>query len=111
MIIHQTLANGRWFEKSLIEQLANVGCDFDRAIRWRNKGDLETSQKALDRGLELLLFTIADPKNKKRLRELTRIKECFLDYFLGANQYSFTDESWHAYFFNYNYMYALQKGK
>ena len=111
MIIHQTLANGRWFEFSLAQQLANVGCDVDRAIRWRNKGDLETSQKAFERALELLQFTIADPKNKKRLRELTRTKETLLDYFIGENQYAFNDEAWHNYFMFFNYIYALQKGK
>ena len=81
MIIHKTLADGRWFEFSLAQQLANIGCDVNRAIKWRSKGDIETSQKALERALELLQFTIADPKNKKRLRELARTKEVLLDYF------------------------------
>ena len=111
MIIHKTLTNGRWFELSLAQQLSNVGCDIDRAIRWRNRGDAEMSQNACDRALELLQFTIADPKNKKKLRELTRVKECFLDYFMGDNQYSFTDEYWHKYFMYFNYIYAYQKGK
>ena len=111
MTIHKTLADGRWFEFSLVQQLANVGCDVNRAIRWQNKGDRGTSQKALERALELLQFTIADPKNKKRLRELTRTKEILLDYFFGENQYGFTDEAWDKYFMVFNYIYALQKGK
>jgi len=111
MIIHKTLANGRWFEFSRIEQMANVGCDVDRAIRWRQKGDLENSRKAFERALELLQFTIADPKNKNCLRELTRIKEAIGSYFFHDNIYGYTEKSLHKYFFNFNYMYALQKGK
>lgn len=111
MIIHKTLAGGRWFELSIAEQLANVGCDIDRAIRWRDKGDLDYSRSAFERALELLQFTIADPKNKKRLKELCRTKEALIDYFVYDNQYLSTDEVWHKYFFNFNYMAALEKGR
>ncbi len=111
MIIHKTLAGGRWNELSVIEQMANVGCDIERAISWRNKGDLEYSRNAFYRALELLQFTIADPKNKKRLKELCRAKEVLVDYFVYDNEYSSTDEAWQKYFFNFNYMYALAKGK
>lgn len=111
MIIHKTLAGGRWFELSIAEQLANVGCDIDRAIRWRDKGDLNYSRSAFERALELLQFTIADPKNKKRLKELCRAKEALIDYFVYDNQYCSTDEAWQKYFFNFNYMAALEKGR
>lgn len=36
-MIHKELAQERWFELSLIEQLANVGADVDRTIRWKKK--------------------------------------------------------------------------
>lgn len=111
MIIHKTLASGRWFEFSFIEQMANIGCDVERTIQWRKKGDSEHSRKAFERALELLHFTIADPKNKKRLREITRVKETLIDYFMFYNKYSSSDEAWQKYFFNFNYMAALQKGR
>lgn len=111
MIIHKDLANGRWNELSIIEQMANVGCDIERAIRWRNKGDLDYSRNAFERALELLQFTIADQKNRKRLKELCRAKEALIDYFVYDNEYASTDEAWQNYFFNFNYMYALQKGR
>jgi len=111
MIIHKTLAGGRWFELSIAEQLANVGCDIDRAIRWRNKGDLDYSRSAFERALELLQFTIADPKNKWRLKELCRAKEALIDYFVYDNEYCSTDEAWQKYFFVFNYMAALEKGR
>jgi hypothetical protein len=111
MIIHKDLASGRWNAFSIIEQMANVGCDIERAIRWRNKGNLVDSRNAFERALELLQFTIADPKNRKRLKELCRAKEALIDYFVYDNEYSSTDEAWQKYFFNFNYMYALQKGR
>ncbi|HLJ31188.1 MAG TPA: hypothetical protein VKU36_02010 [Candidatus Babeliales bacterium] len=111
MIIHKDLVGDRWNNLSIAEQMANVGCDVERAIRWRNKGNLEYSRNAFERALELLMFTIADPKNKKRLKELCRLKEVWVDYFFGNNQYSFTDEFFQKYFINFNYMAALEKGK
>ena len=81
MKIHKELAAGRWFEFSLMEQLANVGTDIERTIRWKQKGNLEYSQKAFERALELLDLTIADPKHRKRLKELTRTREVLVDYY------------------------------
>jgi hypothetical protein len=110
MMIHKTLAAGRWFTLSLVEQMANVGCDVDRAIRWKNKGDFESSNKALERALELLYLTIADKKNHKQLRELCSVKYAVADYFVGENSFGFTDVDLHKYFFNFNYMAALRRG-
>ena len=111
MKLHKELANGRWFELSLIEQLANVGMDIDRVIRWRQKGNNEYSQKAFERALDLLGLTIADPKHKKRLKELTRTRELLIDYFVYDNEYSSTDQSWHNYFYPFNYAAALRCGR
>ena len=110
-MIHKDLADGRWFTLSLMEQLANVGCDVDRAIRWKNKGDALYSDDALKRAFELLYLTIKDPKNRKRLKEICRVRELLLDYFMGDNIYSSTDEMWYKYFLDYNYMYALERGR
>jgi hypothetical protein len=37
-IIHKSLAAGRWFELSFIEQFANIGSDVERTIQWKKKG-------------------------------------------------------------------------
>ena len=112
MIIHKDLASGRWFTFSLMEQLANVGMDIERTIRWKNKGDQQMSRQAFERALELLDFTIADPKNRgPRLKEILRVREALLDHFVYDNEYQSTDESWQNYFFAFNYAAALQKGK
>jgi hypothetical protein len=99
MTIHKQLASGRWFELSLVEQLANVGSDTDRAIAWRKKGEREYSNQAFERALELLDLTVADPKNRTRLKELLRVREALVDYFVFDNEYGSTDEFWHNYFF------------
>ncbi len=111
-IIHSTLAEGRWFKFSVLEQLANVGCDVDRTIQWRNKGNLEYSHDAFERAIELLDFTIADPKHKNgTLKELLLVRECLIDYFMYDNVYSSTDKFWQDYFYQFNYAAALQRGR
>ena len=109
-IFHTDLEK-RWKDFPLIEQMANIGCDVERTIRWRNKGNLDYSRGAFERALELLYLTIADPKNRKRLKELCPLKDHLIDYFMYDNEYASTDEWFQKYFFNFNYMYALQKGK
>jgi hypothetical protein len=111
MIIHKTLAEGRWNTFSFIDQMANVGTDFERALDWKKRGNLENSEKALWRALELLNFTQIDPKNKKRRKELFRIKEVVLDYFYGDNQYGYTDEVLHQYFYYFAYVSAIRRGR
>lgn len=111
-IIHTgLLESGRWFEFTLMEQLANVGADVDRAISWRNKGDKAYSEHAVERALELLDFTIADPKNKRRLKELLYVRSFVADYFFGINEFGFTDEFWHNYFYDFNYAAAIARGR
>lgn len=101
---HKQLAQGNWFKLLLIEQLANVGSEVERTIKWRQKGNSDYSNKAFIRALELLNLTIADKKNKFRLKELARLYEVLVDYFAGNNQYLSSDELWQKYFYAFNYM-------
>jgi len=110
-IHHKQLAPERWFELSLVEQLANVGSDIERTIQWKKKGNLEYSQRAFERALELIDLTVADPKNRKRLKEVLRAREMLVDHFVYDNSYSSTDESWQRYFLQFNYAAAIQRGK
>jgi len=105
---HKTLASGRWNKLSLIEQLANIGSEIERTILWQEKGNKDYSQKALERGLELLSFTIADPKNRERLKELTRVRELLIDYFEGENQFSSSSLLWRKYFYPLTYATRLR---
>lgn len=112
MRIHKDLNAAHWYRFTILEQLANVGCDIERTIQWRNSGDMENSRQAFERALELLDLTIADPKNAGGSRkELVRVREFLISYFLYDNEYSFTDEYWQQYFFDFNYAAAVAKGK
>jgi len=110
-IIHKDLAAGRWFTFPFIEQFANVGSDVERTIQWRKRGNEEYSNQALERALELLDLTIADPKNKKRLKEIVRVRHMFADHYMGINEFSFTDEYWQKYFFDFAYAAAIARGR
>lgn len=108
-IIHKELAAGRWFTFSLMEQLANVGTDVERAIQWKKRGNLVSSEQAVERALELMALTIDDKKNRKRLKELVRVRSMLADYFLGINEFNFTAEYWQKYFYDFNYAAALAR--
>ena len=82
-----------------------------RAFRWKKKGKPEMAQQAFDRVLELIDFTIADPKNRKRLKEVVRARELLIDHFMFKNEWNTTEESWEKYFLQYNYAAAIKKGK
>lgn len=100
---HKELAQGRWFEFSLMEQLGNVGSEISRAINWKNKGNQKYSWQAFLRALELIDLTIADKKNLLRLKEIVRMREVLVDFFAGENQFKSTDISWQKYFLQFAY--------
>jgi hypothetical protein len=108
---HSSLAAGRWQAFSLMEQLANVGSEVERALNWLGKNNPEYSRLAILRALELLELTIADPRHRGRLKELTRMKEALLDFFLGNNDFRSTEQSWRNYFYGFAYASALEKGR
>ncbi|TSC92713.1 MAG: hypothetical protein CEN89_499 [Candidatus Berkelbacteria bacterium Licking1014_7] len=99
-IIHKSLAAGRWNKFTFFEQMANVGSEIERTIAYKNRSDNKASRMAFERGLELLDFTIADPKNRGgRLKELCRTREALADHFWFDNEYKSTDAIWQKYFF------------
>ncbi len=95
---HKELAQGRWFQMSMVEQLGNVGSEVSRAINWKAKNNLTNSRQAFFRALELLDLTISDKKNISRLKEVVRVREVLSDFFIGKNQFKSTDNSWQKYF-------------
>ena len=103
---HRDLAAGRWRTMTLSEQLANIGSEFGRAAKRKEKGDREKEMKAFQRGLELLDLTIQDAPAKKAehpgvFRELLRLREVMCDYFVGENEYK-TDRAFiEKYFYDF----------
>ncbi len=96
---HKDLAAGRWTKMSLVEQMANIGSEVERALNWRAKNNDAYSQKAFERALELLDLTLEGAKGFARLKELARTREAMVDYFFGQNLFFSTDTSWRKYFF------------
>lgn len=93
----------RWFKLTFFEQMANIGSEVERTISWKTKGNLEYSQIAFERALELLDLTIADKRNIKRLKELLRVREALADYFEFDNEYKSSDKLWQNYFYPFNW--------
>jgi hypothetical protein len=92
----------RWNSFSIHTQMANIGAEIGRAAKWKEKSKNEMSLNALYRALELIDFTIADPKNESVLKELCRIREVACDYIVGENIYKSTLEGWDKYFYPYS---------
>lgn len=87
--LHKNLAAGRWFELSLVEQLANIGSEVRRAAKWQKK-DEELYDGAIERALELFDLTLEDKRWMGRSREINRLREVFCDAILGGNEYNNT---------------------
>jgi len=98
--IHKELATGRWFELSLIEQLANIGSEVSRARKWQGK-DRKIFWGAVVRALELFDLTLEDRRWRGRLREIARARELFCDAIYGGKEYKTTLEDLDNYFFHY----------
>lgn len=97
---HRDLADGRWCELSLAEQLGHVGSEISRAVRWTSRNP-DVARGAWCRALELLDLTLADPRQRQspgRLREIARAREVVADFFAGSNQYGSTGPSLQKYF-------------
>ncbi len=105
---HSDLASGRWHELSLFEQMGNIGSETNRALR-SQKTDKQLFENSIFRALELLDFTIADPRWRKRLKELTRAREVLCDAYLGGKEYKSTLEDIDTYFFQFALAARLQR--
>jgi hypothetical protein len=106
---HKELAAGRWSQMLFIDQMANIGSEVERALDWRARHNELYCQQALERALELIDLTLDRVKGFCRLREIARIREALVDYFMGTNQFGFIDESLRKYFFNF--IFASRKDK
>ena len=100
---HKILAADRWKTMSLCEQMANIGSDIDRALKWQQKEKPDYCHKAVERALELLHLTIDTTSSKSHIKELTRLREAIIDYFYDSNQFGSSEALWKKYFNHFNY--------
>jgi len=105
---HKIQAKGEWRKKSLAEQMANIGSEIERSIKWLNKNK-EYSELAFYRAIELFNLSICDPKNKNRLKEIIRAQEIFSDDYLNNKLDQKNKKSWQNYFMGFNYLVCKNK--
>ncbi len=98
VIFKNIFENQSWFRLSLAEQLANIGSEVGRALRWHQRGHEEHWEKALERALELFDLTLSDSRWKERAKEIARAREVVCDFFYGGNQYGSDQVSLDKYF-------------
>jgi hypothetical protein len=78
MPVHASLTADRWAELSVVEQLANVGSEVERALRAHDAGRIDRRDQALVRALELFDLTASDARWRgPRRREILRAREYF----------------------------------
>lgn len=100
---HRDLAAGRWKELPLLERMANIGGEVERALSWRAKNNAEYSRKAFERALELVDLTLEYSQKRSHLKEIARLRETLVDYFYGTNECKSTEESLRKYFSHFTY--------
>ncbi len=108
-VLHKDLDQEKWHSLSFFYQMASIGTEIGRTINWKGK-DANKSMACFERGLELLDFTISDKKNRKgKLKELCRLREVLIDYFVADNMYQSTDRQWDSYFYGFNHAVAVAR--
>lgn len=88
----------RWFAMPVSMQLANVGSEVNRAIRYKNKNEPDKQVRFCDKAVELLQLSKRDPKNAHRQGELDFCIEELQDFFKGDNYYQTTDDKLMRYY-------------
>lgn len=104
---HHNLADGGWQKLSLAEQLGNVGSETSRALNWRGKNK-ENFENAIWRALELIDLTIADPRWRRRLKEILRLRELLCDTVFGDKEYGDNLKGINNYLFNFAVLASLR---
>lgn len=99
--IRNKFDNDKWFSLSLSEQMANIGSEVIRAVRWHNRSEREHEEKAIERALDLFDLTLADKRWRNRTKEIARMREVICDFFYGGNQYCSTLPSLDNYFLHF----------
>lgn len=84
----------KWHKMSLVEQMGNIGSEFNRMINL----DRDNKEKSFMRVLELIDFTIEDKRWENRLFEILRLREIVCGLFLNKNVYEVSPGNLKKYF-------------
>lgn len=107
---HSKSLEETWKKLTIVEQLANIGAEVGRTQNWQDKGNLEYKNNAFYRSLELIDLTLKQQYRPGLLKELARLRELLVDFFMGDNQYGSTKKQWQKYFYSFNYATAIKRG-
>lgn len=99
---HTDLSLSKWSQLSLVEQMANIGSEIVRSLKWRGNQNLKYANMANERALELFDLTLDDRRHVTGVKEIARARELWLDFFIGNNQYRQTADQWQKYFLEFN---------
>lgn len=74
----------RWKSMSFVEQMANIGSEVGRTLKWVLKEKPVMAQGAFARAMELIEMTLKygrldSPFRSCMIKELQQVKECFSD--------------------------------
>lgn len=97
---HKQLADGRWHQLSLEEQLGNIGSEVGRAERAQHK-DKKLFWGAVERALELFDLTLEDTRWRGRRWEIARARELFCDAVYGGKEYHTSLKDLSRYFLSF----------
>ena len=92
-----------WGKLSLVEQMANIGSEVIRCLKWKSKGNSEYADLANIQAIKLFDLTLGIPSDFAQLKEIARARELWLDFYSGSNQYHQTADQWERYFLAFNF--------
>ena len=87
-----------WFAMPVSVQISNIGSEVNRAIRYKNKGDMQKAANFCNKAIEFFEIIKQDPKNSRRINEFNCCIDELTDYFIGDNEFKTNDEMLHRYY-------------
>jgi hypothetical protein len=98
----------KWADKSIFEQMGNIGSEVGRALHAKANGDQASMDGALYRGLDLFDATAETWAARKspRTAEILRARELFVQAIVTEN----SDDSLEGYFTHFAIAARIQKG-
>ena len=93
------LVLGRWYELTVVQQLANIGNHVIEAIARKNQECLQRMQQELEQALKFFDLTLEDNRwNFYRLREIKTARMMVCDFLVGDNEYKSDEKFLNDYF-------------
>lgn len=79
---HRNLTPEKWKSFPFYKQILMIGTEIARAGKWIEKEDFEEAKYCYERAIELIYLTVQTIEEKRRLREILRLKEAILSFYI-----------------------------